>query len=157
MTNFTKLLAAGVIAVFVAVFSVSYSISTHQVPSASAAQSDYFLKIDGVENEIEIQSFSWGVSSPRDVATGQSSGKRQYQPLIIRKRIDKASPLLLRSVGDKKYIGHVTIVKRSTDGTTNEYTVAFTDVLVTSYQNEGVQGSSPTETVSFTFQKIEMK
>ena len=28
------------------------------------------------------------VSSPRDIATGQASGKRQYQPVIIRKVVD---------------------------------------------------------------------
>lgn len=29
---------------------------------------------------IEIESFSWGGIAPRDTATGQASGKRQYQP-----------------------------------------------------------------------------
>ncbi len=28
------------------------------------------------------------VKSPRDVATGQASGKRQYQPVTIRKAVD---------------------------------------------------------------------
>lgn len=36
------------------------------------------------------------IKSPRDVATGQASGKRQHQPITFSKRIDKASPVLYR-------------------------------------------------------------
>lgn len=39
---------------------------------------------------------SGNVKSPRDVATGQSSGKRQHQPITFSKRIDKSSPVLYR-------------------------------------------------------------
>lgn len=55
------------------------------------AASDYLLKLDGVDGEagatVEVSSWSFGVcnagtchtvKSPRDVATGQSSGKRQH-------------------------------------------------------------------------------
>ncbi len=35
--------------------------------------------------------FDYDVKSPRDVATGQSSGKRQYQPLLIRKEFSVSS------------------------------------------------------------------
>ena len=55
-------------------------------PAALAAHSDYLLEIPGVDGEsaatIEVDSWSWGASnavvSPRDVATGQSSGKRSH-------------------------------------------------------------------------------
>lgn len=65
---------------------------------AALAASDYLLVIEGVEGEassnVEILSWSWGASnpssavastdqvvSPRDVATGQASGKRQHKPI----------------------------------------------------------------------------
>lgn len=32
------------------------------------------------------------VKSPRDIATGQASGKRQHKPLTVTKEVDKASP-----------------------------------------------------------------
>jgi len=35
---------------------------------------------------------SSGVQSPRDVASGQASGKRQHQPVTIRKEVDAPSP-----------------------------------------------------------------
>ena len=55
--------------------------------------------------EIEILSWSWGVVSPRDASSGMATGKREagsgmatgrrtYEPIVIRKRIDKSSPLL---------------------------------------------------------------
>lgn len=92
-----KLLAAAGIAVLVAAASVSYSIGTHEVTPTSAASSDYLLELDGVKDELEINSFIWGITSPRDAASGQATSKRQYQP-IIRKRIDKASPLLAKAI-----------------------------------------------------------
>lgn len=35
---------------------------------------------------------SSNVAQPRDAATGQASGKRQHQPLTIKKEVDAASP-----------------------------------------------------------------
>jgi hypothetical protein len=32
------------------------------------------------------------IKSPRDIATGQATGKRQHQPITIRKEVDAASP-----------------------------------------------------------------
>lgn len=59
--------------------------------AAFAASSDYYLKLEGVDGEstakvepIQVEAFSWGasnVTSPRDVATGQSSGRRMHKPL----------------------------------------------------------------------------
>jgi type VI secretion system secreted protein Hcp len=38
--------------------------------------------------------FAFGVLSPRDVATGQASGKRQHEPISIVKQVDTGSPSL---------------------------------------------------------------
>ncbi len=40
--------------------------------------------------------FQNGVVAPRDAASGLPTGRRQYEPIIIRKRIDKSTPLLAR-------------------------------------------------------------
>jgi type VI secretion system secreted protein Hcp len=48
----------------------------------------------GLEDWIPVLSLASGVHSPFDAATGQSSGKRQHQPLTIVKNLDRASPLL---------------------------------------------------------------
>lgn len=36
------------------------------------------------------------VKTPRDAASGQATGKRQYEPIRFTKRIDKSSPMLYR-------------------------------------------------------------
>ncbi|MBI3260695.1 MAG: type VI secretion system tube protein Hcp [Ignavibacteriae bacterium] len=36
--------------------------------------------------------FTYDVKSPRDVATGQASGKRQHKPITITKEFDKTKP-----------------------------------------------------------------
>lgn len=155
MRTALKLLAAGSAALLVTVISLS---SMNSVPMASAAQADYFLKIEGVEGEIQIESWSWGVSNSvaRDSASGQATGKRQYQPIIIRKRIDKTSPLLYKAIVDGKLYKKATLTRRSSDGT-QAYTVTLQDILVSSFQHDGIAGSPPAESVSFTYQKIEWK
>lgn len=135
------------------------------VPVASAAAVDYFLKIDGIEgessdaghrNEIEIQSFSWGVSSPRDVATGQSSGKRQHKPFTITKELDKSSPLLAKAVATGQHIPRAVLTGRAPDG--HEFEVmSFFDVFVGDFMQSGDNGSKPMESISLNFTKIEFK
>lgn len=120
--------------------------------TASAAA---YIKIDGIPGEaaekshqgwIEVDSqINLEVKSPRDAASGQASGRRQYQPLIIRKRIDKASPLLAKAMAGKQLIGQIVVSNQAT-----RYTLS--EVMVSS-----ITTASGVETVSFTYQKIEMQ
>jgi len=71
-----------------------------------------FLKADGTdiqgsalkgspggEGAIECIRYEQAVTSVRDAAAGSgSTGRRVYAPLLIRKRIDRSSPLLLRAL-----------------------------------------------------------
>lgn len=50
------------------------------------------------ENTIEAFSFGLNVNTPRDVATGGLTGRRQYRPITFLKRYDKATPLLLKAL-----------------------------------------------------------
>lgn len=152
MRNAFKLLAAATAAALVTVVSISYSIGTSHVPPASAA-SDYFLTLDGIEGAIEVNSWSWGesnITSPRDSASGQATGKRQHKPFTITKELDRSTPMLFRASNNGTRYKKATLTRGS-------YTVTFFDVFITGFQHQGVAGSPPTETVSFTYQKIEMK
>ena len=57
---------------------------------------------------IEVLYYQSDVKSPRDPATGLPTGRRQYQPIIIRKRIDKSSPFLARAIATNQ-TGEATI------------------------------------------------
>lgn len=66
------------------------------------AASDVYIKIEPVNGKridkiplIGLR-YEHEIKSPRDVATGQSSGKRQHQPIVIRKEWDKSSPVLMK-------------------------------------------------------------
>src|SRR5687768_5932326 len=48
----------------------------------------------GQQDLIEVESWGWGVQSPRDAASGLATGKRQHKPIVFRSFISKASPLL---------------------------------------------------------------
>jgi type VI secretion system secreted protein Hcp len=49
----------------------------------------------GRKDSIECISYEQGVFNTTDDATKMASGRRQYTPITICKRIDKASPLLI--------------------------------------------------------------
>jgi type VI protein secretion system component Hcp len=89
---------------------------------------------------------------PRESASGQASGKRMHKPLVIVKEVDKASPLLLEACASGKHFAEVDVDLVSA-GHPVHY--KLTDVLISSDQKSS-GGDRPTETLSFTYQKIEM-
>lgn len=50
------------------------------------------------EGTIECNSFEDSVESPREARTGAMTGRRQYSPVAISKRIDKTTPLLFKAL-----------------------------------------------------------
>jgi len=83
----------------------------------------------GRENSIECLSFESSVITARESGSGLATGRRQYQPIVIRKRIDKSSPLVMKALCENQVIEAVFKFFRPNptgDGTTEQfYTVAF--------------------------------
>jgi type VI secretion system secreted protein Hcp len=52
----------------------------------------------GHEGDITVISLDHSITSPRDIATGQATGKRQHSPLSILKEADAATPLLNKMI-----------------------------------------------------------
>lgn len=82
-----------------------------------------------------------------DLATGQASGRRMHQPFTITKEIDKASPQLVQACASGKHFAEVDV-----DLASGHY--KLTDVVISSDTKSA--GDRPVETLSFTYQKIEM-
>jgi type VI secretion system secreted protein Hcp len=77
----------------------------------------------GRENSIECLYFEQRCATGRD-ATGVSTGRRQYDPLMFRKPVDKASPLIARALVENQVIEAVFRFFRpnpSGDGTTQQF------------------------------------
>ena len=96
------------------------------------------------------------VKSPRDVATGQASGKRQYSPIRITKEWGAASPLLRALQTGATTIPEVEIFLPANVGTTKAGHYKLTEVLISSIQPVAEGSKAPKlEIVSFAYQKIE--
>lgn len=123
---------------------------------------DAFLKIDGITGEnhngsIAIESFSWGVTSPRDLQTGGVAGKPVFTDLNIVKMVDVTSPKLFALAGDGSVIPAVQLTCRKAGGQ-GIATYKLQGVLIALLRDAGnVHGGEfPTEEISFNFKKITM-
>ena len=143
----------------------------------AAGAADIFIKFDGVDGEsinvhhkdqIEVMSWSWGVSQSGMGATGggAGSGKVSLQDFHFTRYVDKASPALFLRCASGVHFPTVSLRFTRPEFTTGEdyYVITLHDVTVTSIQSdrpEVVAGSTlspvPTERVSLNFQKIEME
>jgi len=117
------------------------------------------------ENSIECVYYEQAVKTAREAGSGMATGRRQYEPLLIRKRIDKASPLLAKSLVQNEVIEGVFKFfrpKPSGDGTTEQFfTVTIKQGRVASQKHivpdTIVPASStepPLEEITFVFHTI---
>lgn len=58
----------------------------------------------GREGKIMVIAVEHGVTSPRDVASGQATGKRMHKPFVITKELDMSSPLLYAALVSNEVI-----------------------------------------------------
>ena len=128
---------------------------------------DYFLKLDGIagesrdakhKGEIELVSFSWGVTEAGGGGTGGGggAGKAQLKEFQFLMRVNKASPQLFLATVSGKHIKEGNLsVRRSAKVAVEFLKIKFSDVLLSSYEQTG-GGDVPEETIAFKFAKIEM-
>lgn len=139
---------------------------------ADAATVDYFLKVEGVDgestdaahkNEIDLHSFSWGVSQlsggARQAGGGGGAGKSAFQDFTFTHNVDKASPALALYAANGSVIKKATLVVRRGDGNKGPAAeflkITFEDVLVTSVKIVGASESQfPQEEVALNFSKV---
>lgn len=78
----------------------------------------------GRKDSIECISYEQKVGTSQAVGSGIATGRRQYEPIVIRKRIDKSSPLLLKALAQNQKIDAVFRFFRPNpngDGTTEQF------------------------------------
>ncbi len=161
-----KILASATMFALVLAYVLPFSIDARNVPEVSAAMSDYYLKLDGIDGEVvdrghengmRISSWSFGASNPTSVGSGgMSAGKVNFQDMSVMKSVDKATPALFKVCASGKRIAkaELSVVKPSATGvglTFMKYTL--TDLTCTSFKNSA---DPLTESLSFNYAKIEM-
>lgn len=131
---------------------------------------DYFLKIDGVpgesadvkhKGEIQLESFSWGESSPGGAGPGGGggAGKVQMQDLVVTMLVSKASPRLMLACASGKHYKEAVLTARRAGKAQQEFLVfKLKDVTVTSYQTAGAAGGeAPVDQASLGFSTIQLE
>lgn len=140
------------------------------IPEAEAAGADYFLKIPSVSGEsvttghigeINIDSFSWGVSSQATPGSASTSGKSVFEGIQFTKRLDSSSLHIFKASADGKALSTATftIHRHAASGEPHidSYIIKLTGVKVKSYSVRGSPSEFPIEQVAFTFDKIEIE
>lgn len=125
---------------------------------------DIFLEIEGVEgeatsekhkNEIEVLSWSWGESN---MGAGGAGGGGVGRSFSFTKQVDKSSPVLFGAACSGKHFDKVQIhTRRVTQKTSQDfYKVTLSDCIVSSMNGDGEDSSSPLDSFSINFTKVEM-
>lgn len=127
---------------------------------------DMFLKIGDIKgesadkdhkDEINILSLNWS-SALESSRTGGDAGKASVEDLSVTKYIDKATPKLFESLATGKHITEAKIVVRSAGGNPVEYLkYTLKDIMVSSYSTGSSGKDRPTESVSFSYGKVEVE
>ena len=111
----------------------------------------------GKEGSMRVNAYQHEISSPRDAASGQATGRRQHKPLVITKELDKASPLLYKALTTNEVLPEVTLLfyRNANTGKQDQYfTIALTDGTISGIKSWTDDKGVPMEEVSFTYQKI---
>lgn len=112
--------------------------------------------------------FSYAVQSPRDVATGLASGKRQHQPFVVTKEVGASTPQVFQSCVTNEVLKSVLFEYIHTTAEGKEevfYTIKLTNATVAGHKHYTDATAKHTEAndtheleeVSFTFQKIDIE
>jgi type VI secretion system secreted protein Hcp len=131
--------------------------------------SDIFAKIGDIKgespddkhkDEIEVLSFSWGVTNAGVVSPGGGggAGKATFQDLSIVHHIDKASPLLLKACATGTHIKDAIITHRKAGKGQHEYLIVkLNDVIITGVTHGGASGQPYSESVTMAFAKVDLE
>jgi type VI secretion system secreted protein Hcp len=139
------------------------------VPTTGPSSINLFLRLNNVsiageplvsslgrQNSIECLSYQQGVVTAREAGSGAATGRRQYAPIVIRKRIDKSSPLLAKGLTQNEVAEGTFKFYRPNpngDGTTEQYyTVDFQQGRLSAFKQSTTDGLI--EEVAFVFQSI---
>ena len=113
------------------------------------------------KDEIDVLSWSWGVSQTGTMAPGGGGGKGKasFHDFNFTHHVDKASPVLMKACATGEHIKDATITVRKAGKGQQEYLVIkMTDVLVTSVTTSvSAEGGATIEGVALAFAKVDLE
>jgi len=131
---------------------------------------DIFAKIGDIKGEsqdsafkdqIEILSWSWGVSQPGTMGTGSGggAGRASFSDFSFVHNVDKATPNLLNACATGKHFKEASITARKAGEGQKEYMIfKFSDVFITTVSPGGASAADTIpEQVSLQYAKVELE
>ena len=113
------------------------------------------------KEEVEVLSWSWGVSQTGGIAAGSGAGtgKASFNDFTFTHRIDKASPNLLKACATGQHLKEATITARKAGKGQQEFLIIkMNDVIVTSVALSSAGDTSATsESVALRFAKVDFE
>jgi type VI secretion system secreted protein Hcp len=131
--------------------------------------SKIFLKIGNIKgestdskhkDEIEVFSWSWGVTNAATVGPGSGSaaGKPSFSDLNFTHRYDRAAPLLWRACAVGQHFTEATLVGTKQGKAAQDYLIVkMSDVMVTSASASDSSAGEATEAVAMKFAKVDVE
>ena len=111
------------------------------------------------EGEIDLLSWSWGMRSPRDLATRGACGRVAYGDLVVEKQIDAASTGLMTLLATNDEIRKAVVsVRRSATDTGDYLVITLGKAVLTSIELAQQPGSEArmVERISLAYETIEI-
>src|SRR6476659_2257234 len=131
--------------------------------------SDIFAKIGDIKgeslddkhkNEIEVLSYSWGLTNPGSIAGGGGgggAGRATFRDLSMVHKIDKASPTLMAACATGVHLKEATITHRKAGKGQQEYLIIkMNDIIITGVASSDTNEAG-SETVSLAFAKVDFE
>jgi type VI secretion system secreted protein Hcp len=128
---------------------------------------DIFAKIGDIKgestdskhkDEVEVLSYSWGVTNPGQLGTGGGggAGRATFQDLSIVHKIDKASPRLLQACATGQHLKEATITFRKAGQKQQDFLIIkMNDVIITGVLQSALSSEAGSETVNLEFAKVD--
>ena len=113
------------------------------------------------KDEVEVLSWSWGVSNPGTIGrgTGGGTGKATFNDFNFIHKVDKASPFLLKACATGKHIKEATItVRKAGKGQLDYLIIKMSDIIITGVAPSGAgDGAATAEHVALQFAKVDLE
>jgi type VI secretion system secreted protein Hcp len=132
--------------------------------------SDIFAKLGDIKGEsvddkhkgeIEVLSWSWGVTQSGTMGHGGGGGegKANFNDFNFTHHIDKASPVLLKACATGEHIKEATItVRKAGKGQQEFLVIKMNDIIITGVAPSGAgDGAATAEHVALQFAKVDLE
>jgi type VI secretion system secreted protein Hcp len=131
--------------------------------------SDIFAKIGDIKgesaddkhrDEIEVLSFSWGVTNSGTIGSGGGggAGRATFHDLSFTHTIDKASPRLLQACATGTHLKEATITHRKAGKGQQEFLIIkMNDIIITGVSLGDSSAGGTSENVTLAFAKVDLE